>query len=293
MLRYSLLHAPSILGLKPTGVDRMPDALRLTGLHDALGGSFAGSMPAPPFDPERDSKTLLLNPFAIREYSQKLAEEVGRLVKSGRVPVVLGGDCSVLIGNLLALRRMGRYGLFFIDGHADFYLPEVEPSGEAASMELAFVTGRGPGVLADIDGLRPLVQDEDTVVFGCRDEAEAAREGSPDVRQSGMLVFSLEDLQRLGVRTAAAKALAWLLEKPIRGFWIHLDVDALDDAVMPAVDYRMPGGLSSEELAGVLTVLRLSGRFIGIDVTIYNPNLDPDGSAARNLTNILMKGLVG
>lgn len=148
-------------------------------------------------------------------------------------------------------------------------------------------------MLADIDGLRPLMHDEDTVVFGCRDEAQAAHEGSPDVRRSGMLVFSLEDLKRIGVRTAAATALAWLLEKPVNGFWIHLDVDVLDDGVMPAVDYRMPGGLSPEELAEVLSVLKLSRRIIGIDVTIYNPHLDPDGSAARTLTAVLVKGLVG
>jgi arginase len=292
MLPFSIIHAPSALGLRPTGVDRLPDALRAAGLHDALGGSFEGSVVAP-FDPRRDPNTLVLNALAIREYSQRLAEEVGRLVRSGRVPVVLGGDCSILIGNMLALRRMGRYGLFFIDGHADFYLPEVEPSGEAASMDLAFVTGRGPRMLADIDGLRPLVRDEDTVVFGYRDAVQAEREGSPDVRHTRMLVLSLEDVRQPGVLTAATNALAWLREKPISGFWIHLDADVLDDAAMPAVDYRMPGGLSPDELAGVLRILTESQQVAGVDVTIYNPNLDPDGSAARSLTNVLVKGLAG
>ena len=60
---------------------------------------------------------------------------------------MLGGDCSILLGNLLALRRRGRYGLLFVDGHADFYHPEANPNGEAASMDLAFATGRGPEVL--------------------------------------------------------------------------------------------------------------------------------------------------
>jgi len=293
MLPFSILHAPSVLGLKPSGVDRLPDALRTAGLHDALGGSFEGSVAAPPFDSRRDPKTLLLNPFAIQEYSRRLAEEVGRIVRTDRLPVVLGGDCSILIGNLLALRRMGRYGLFFIDGHADFYLPEVEPNGEVASMDLALVTGRGPGVLADLDGLKPLVRDEDTVVFAYRDAVQAERDGSPDVRQSRMLVLSLEDVRQLGVRTAATTALAWLLEKPIGGFWIHLDADVLDDAVMSAVDYRMPGGLSPEDLAGALSVLVSSGRVVGLDVTIFNPNLDPEGTGARSLTNVLVKGLVG
>jgi arginase len=87
-------------------------------------------------------------------------------------------------------------------------------------MDLAIVTGRGPGVLADIDGLRPLARDEDTVVFGCRDEYQAEREGSPDVRQTEMHVFSLEDVHRLGVRSATTDALTRLLNNPVSGFWI-------------------------------------------------------------------------
>jgi arginase len=87
----------------------------------------------------------------------------------GEFPVVLGGDCSIMLGCLLALRRRGRHGLLFLDGHADFYQPEAEPDGEAASMELALATGRGPVVVTDLEGRRPLVRDEDVVVLGRRD----------------------------------------------------------------------------------------------------------------------------
>ena len=71
------------------------------------------------------------------------------MLDAGDIPIVLGGDCSILLGNLLALRGRGRYGLLFIDGHADFYQPDAEPNGEAASMDLALATGRGPHVVAD------------------------------------------------------------------------------------------------------------------------------------------------
>jgi arginase len=80
--------------------------------------------------------------------------------------VVLGGDCSILLGNLLALKRRGRYGLLFMDGHADFYNPEANSNGEAASMELALATGRGPDVLTSIESSGPLVNDQDVVAFG-------------------------------------------------------------------------------------------------------------------------------
>lgn len=57
--------------------------------------------------------------------------------------MVLGGDCSILLACMLALKERGVYGLAHVDAHADFYQPEAEPAGEAASMDLALVVGRG------------------------------------------------------------------------------------------------------------------------------------------------------
>lgn len=155
MSEYTILEAPSNLGLWPGGVERLPDALREAGLPAMLGADSAGRVNPPPYDSRRDPETHLLNGDAIRAYSVSLAGAVAPLIEQGRFPVVLGGDCSILLGAALALRRLGRYGLFFIDGHADFYQPEAEPRGEVASMELALVSGRGPAVLADIDDLGP------------------------------------------------------------------------------------------------------------------------------------------
>ena len=123
----------------------------------------------PPYNTERDPETLLLNPNRLRDYARQLAETVTEVLQQHKFPIVLGGDCSNVIGCMLALRRMGRYGLFFIDGHADFYQAEANPNGEVASMDLAIVSGRGPNILTNIDSLRPLVRDEDIVVFGYRD----------------------------------------------------------------------------------------------------------------------------
>jgi arginase len=106
-------------------------------------------------------------------------------------PIVLGGDCSILIGCMLALRRLGKYGLFFIDGHADFYQPEAEPNGEVASMELAIVSGSGPSILTDIDGLKPLVQDKDIIAFGYRDTEEQKEYASQDIQETSINAFTL------------------------------------------------------------------------------------------------------
>jgi arginase len=281
----SIIDAPSDLGLRRTGIDRLPEALRGAGLLEGLPDvRWAGRLPVPPYIPIRDASTKILNPDGIRSFSLSLAERVAFSLDLGRFPLLLGGDCSILLGAALALRRRGRFGLFFLDGHADFYSPETEPNGELASMELAVVTGRGPAALADLDGRGPLMREEDIVVFGFRDADSAAEYGSPDVRRTAMNVFDLGEVRGLGAGAAARQGLRALEASGVEGFWIHLDADVLNDDDMPAVDYRMPDGLSPEELSEALAVVLSSPLAVGMEVTIYNPSLDDRvQSAARVL----------
>jgi arginase len=193
---------------------------------------------------------------------------------------------------MLALRRRGRYGLFFLDGHADFYQPESSPTGAVSDM-VAIVTGYGPEVLSDIEGRRPLVREKDVIVFGYRDAEEAASYGSPDVRDTPMAVYDLARAQALGAEAAAIQALdRFRGHSEVAGFWIHLDADILDDAVMPAVDYRLPGGLSATELSMILRTLMESGKAVGAEITVFNPALDQDGSIARRFVRSIAEGLV-
>jgi arginase len=289
MRKLAVLDAPSILGLRPSGVENLPDALKSAGLLDRLGAEYGGRVDAPEYRAARDPKTMVLNADGIREFSKRLAASVAGLLQTNRFPIVLGGDCSILIGNLLALRRIGRHGLFFIDGHADFYQPAASTTGQVADMGLAIVSGRGPEILADIDGLRPLARDKDIVLFGNRDADQAKSYGSQDVNESYIHVFDLQKIQDMGISLASTEALAKLSEP--EGFWVHLDVDVLNDEVMPAVDYRLPGGLGYEELAQLLQAVVGSGRAVGMDLTIFNPNLDPGGTLARRLVLTPAAGL--
>ncbi len=289
--RFAILEAPSILGLFPKGVETLPDALLEAGLARRLDAIHAGRVEPLPYSTERDAETQMLNPRAIADYSVMLANAVGGVLTGGKVPIVLGGDCSILLGCLLALRRRGRYGLLFLDGHADFYQAEAEPNGEAASMDLALVTGRGPAVVSNLEGRSPLVRDEDVVAFGRRDAAEAAKHGSARVEDTLIRMMDLDAIRRTGEQICVERAAAHLSVPGIDGFWIHLDADVLDDAVMPAVDYRMPDGLSWDELAIVLQVAIATGRVAGIDITIFNPKLDADGAIAREFVDVLAKAL--
>jgi arginase len=289
---FAVLHAPSILGLRPTGVERLPEALEAAGLSERIGAEYAGRIDPSPYDPTRDPETGILNGTALREFSLRLADAVSVQLHRGRFPVVLGGDCSNLIGCMLALRRLGRHGLFFVDGHADFYQPEAEPNGEVASMDLAIVSGRGPAVLTDIDGLKPLVRETDIVAFGYRDAEQQREYGSQDIRETAIHAFPLDDVRTLTAPVAAELAAETLRRSGVGGIWIHLDADVLDDGIMPAVDYRLPGGLSWEELSATLRALMATGRAIGLNVGIFNPDLDEEGAMARRFTACLVDGLV-
>lgn len=293
MPQFTIIDAPSILGLRPTGVQHLPDALKAAGLMNELRAQYNGRVFPLPYSSERDKSTLLLNPDSVRSFSLQLADAVTFALHKKLFPLVLGGDCSILIGNLLALRRLGRYGLFFIDGHADFYQPEASPTGEVADMDLAIVSGRGPDILTNIDGLKPLVQDQDIIVFGYRDAEQSAGAGSQDVHDTTMHVFDLQYVRKSGmISTAASEAAEILVNDELDGFWIHLDADVLDDSIMPAVDYRLGGGgFNFTELSGLLKTLVISGRAVGMDITIFNPLLDLDGTITQRFVSSLVRGL--
>jgi len=290
---YSVIDAPSILGLRPTGVELLPKALRAAGLLERLNAEYGGIVaPSSPYNHSRDEETKLLNAEAIKEHSLKLAEAVKRQLHKNKFPIVIGGDCSILIGNLLALRRLGRYGLFFIDGHSDFYLPEESPTGEVSDMDLAIVSGYGPEILSNLDHLKPLAKEQDIVVFGYRDSSQSTQYGCQDIKKTTMInAVELVDVKKLGLKNTASLGIQTLLKNELSGFWIHLDADVLDDSIMPAVDYRLPDGITFPELSNLLKLLLLSKKAVGISVTIFNPTLDKDDSITRNFVSSIVEGL--
>jgi arginase len=103
--QYAIVEAPSVLGLRPTGVERLPDALIGAGFDTQLRARRVGRVEPPPYEYGRDPEILMLNPQGIADYTPKLADAIGEVLDTGDFPVVLGGDCSIVLGGLLALRR--------------------------------------------------------------------------------------------------------------------------------------------------------------------------------------------
>ncbi|RUW92542.1 arginase family protein [Mesorhizobium sp. M7A.F.Ca.US.010.02.1.1] len=287
---YAILEAPSTLGLATDGVERLPDRLLDLGLAERIQARRAGRLAVPAKDPTPDPETGTLNARAIAQWSPQLADAVEAVLDAGGFPVVLGGDCTIVLGSALAFRRRGRYGLLFIDGNADFFQPEAEPNGEGASMDLAFVTGYGPSLLTDIEGRGPLVRPEDAVAFAYRDHKDQEEYGSQPLPEE-LKVLDLPAVRATGIEAAACEAIDHLTRAELDGFFIHLDADCLDDVIMPAVDFRVLGGLSWDELTAALRLALASGKAVGLEITIYNPRLDEDGSAGRGLADVLAAAL--
>jgi arginase len=288
--QYSIIQAPSILGLRTTGVERLPERLLEHGLAQSLTARVTTPLDALPQQPGRDPETQTLNAHAIAAWSPQLADAVEHVIERGEFPLILGGDCSILLGAMLALKRRGRFGLLYLDGHADFYQPDAEPTGEAASMDLALATGYGPELLTNIEGRRPFVRAEDTVLFGYRDGDLLRQHGSQSPPPE-LLGMDLATLRRVGFEQATRAALERVTRAELDGFFIHFDADCLHDDIMPAVDYRQADGLSADEARSMLQAALTTGRAVGLEVTIYNPALDTDGSAGLELTNILVASL--
>ncbi len=183
------------------------------------------------------------------------------------------------MGCLLALRRLGSTGLVLLDGHTDFW-DLSDGTGELSDSDLWIATGHGPGVISDLEGRGPLVPARACVVYGHRDRALQLRDGSQDVYCEPMLVRGLAELRAVGVEDAANHAAAFLAAASPDRVWLHLDADCLDDELMPAVDWRLDGGLTPSEVVGLARPLVSSGLIAGMDVTIYNPGLDTDDHAA-------------
>jgi arginase len=295
-MKIGLVSAPSNLGLRPPaptsvpGCAKAPEALREAGLHRRLAehGAQERGVVLPGRYADDATRGSLRNQVGIIEHARRLAERIDLLRADGLAPLVLGGDCSILVAAGLSLRRApGRYGLVHLDGHTDFRNPGN--SGECASLageDLAAAVGLHWPAIADIDGLNPYFSPADTAHAGCRDDDEEFQEATALLGAA----LPASHIRRLGVEQAAGKILDVAGRAGLEGFWIHLDVDILDSGVMPAVDSPDPGGLSAAELTGLLAAL--APRAVGAQVTVFDPDLDPDGSHARLLTDILVSGVV-
>jgi arginase len=293
-----IIAAPCNLGLRPLtpgrepGTWRAPEALRAAGLETRLRPAHVTRLARPPYSFDAMPGSRIRNGPTLRAYSQTVADAVAAALDRNAFPLVVGGDCSLMLGGLLGARRRGPTGLVHVDGHADFFHPgNYDPAarlGSVAGMDLALATGRGEATLANWGPrLTPLVADRDAVQIGERGTKDA-NYPFHDMAKTAIRQFTIETIQAEGVEKVAAQALAAVSP---RRLWLHVDLDVLDQKVMPAVDSPGTPGLDFDQLARLIRTLRASGRIVGANVVIFDPELDPKGDYARGIVDCLATAL--
>jgi arginase len=293
----AIVGAASSIGIRPYDdgtvrhLDRAPRMLRTLGLVDALGARDFGDVSPPPYvDFVRVGKRPR-HESGVAQYSKDLARRVADASAEGSFVLVLGGDCSVVLGCLLGVKqRTSPVGLLYIDAHCDFATPEESRTGSVASMCAALAVGRGNSPLARLT-VDPLVQATHLALVGRRDEALGDVYGQSALPKLGVLDLPHHVVRKRGPGTIAAHTLTSLASRGAERFWIHLDADVLDPTVMPAVDSPELNGLLGDELVALLGFLVADPRTIGMELTIYDPGLDGDGSSGRTLVSLLEQSL--
>jgi arginase len=274
-----------------TGEARAPAALRAAGLLDNLRrfgdvvdyGDVRFAAPTP----HRDPAGGIIAPLVLADMVASVRLAVERVLRDGRLPLVIGGDCPLLLGCLAAARDVyGRIGLLFADGHEDAWPPRQSTTGEAADMELGLALGlTEANDLPQLQSILPLVLPGDVAMLGPRDGQEILEAGVPSVAPSVAMIA--DSALRHGDIAVTVTSQLMRLRENTDHWWFHLDLDVLATDALPAVRYQQPGGLEWAELEALTgAALRVPG-LAGWDITIYNPDLDPDGSGAARIVSFL------
>jgi arginase len=139
--------------------------------------------------------------------------------------------------------------------------------------------------LDDLAPLLPLVRGKDVVVLGPRDRDELAAASIPSLRST---VTFLDDRDLLATDlVTTASVVTQQVHAISNRWWFHLDLDALATESFSAIRYPQPGGLSWPELELITSAALRTPGLAGWNITIYNPDRDPDGSGAARIVSFL------
>lgn len=288
-LSWELVGVPYTSMREPGGIDRAIGVLRGAGLADALarhGVADGGDLELEAPSGSR-GRSGLLNEAALGRLVVTARAAVELAHSRGRLPLLVGGDCPVLLGPLAALGgASGGAGLAMIDGHEDAWPPPLSPTGEASDSELGIALGLVGDPLPDpLDRWVPLVDPAAVALLGPRDAEEVAAGGAESLRARVALFAEAEELLERGPDRRIELALARLTCDRL---WLHVDLDALRSVDFAAVDYPQPGGLDWHSLRRLIAGAVADPRFAGASVVIYNPDLDPDREGARSIIKLLV-----
>lgn len=295
--KVKIIGAPMDLGADRRGVDMGPSVVRIAGLNKKIRdlgyevedlGNVTVKLAETSRKGDKNAKYLR----EVAEANEELAAMTYSVLQSGAMPVILGGDHSIAIGSVAGIskyyRELGqRVGIIWIDAHLDMNTPETSPSGNIHGMPLAVLLGVGLPELTEIGGFSPKVYPEDCVIIGARDVDSGERELA---RKLGVKVFSMSDLDELGMARAIEQAIEIASRNTI-GFHATFDIDFVDPNYAPGVGTPVPGGGTYRESHLAMEKIFASGKALSIEVTEINAVLDTGNKTGELGTELILSAL--
>jgi arginase len=288
--KIALLGSPTSAAAMSVGHEGAPAALRSAGIVDRLRAigyevTDLGDDPVQLFQIDEESPRAR-NVARVIQSLEALKPRVEQAVKSGALPVILSGDCSIALATIAGARRYFRHiSMIYMDRDADLNIPATSPSGCVDGMVVSHIVGRGAAELVRFWGEPPLIREPDVALFGVA-RLDPAEQGVLD--RTPLRRYLAADVERLGPAAAAQVAI-----ERIHGngneFILHLDVDVIDG--FEATDYPGAGGLTLEQVREALGVFAKQKHLAAIEVAGYNPTKDPDAKGAKLVVDLLTEVL--
>lgn len=281
----SLIGVPTDIGAGHLGARMGPDALRIAGLGSALvargvdvidRGNLAG--PANPWLPPVDGYRHL---DAVVAWNRALMDAVETELRTGRLPIVLGGDHCLGVGSITAVARHCRatgkkLRIVWLDAHADFNTHEVTPSGNLHGMPVACLCGLGPEPLVRLGGDAPAIRPDQIRQIGIRSVDQGEKRL---VKDYGLDIYDMRYIDEVGMKRAMEEALEDLDDDT--HLHVSFDVDFLDPSIAPGVGTTVPGGPNYREAQLVMEMIADTGRMGSLDIVELNPALDTRNTTAE------------
>lgn len=280
--QLSVIGVPMDLGQERRGVDMGPSAIRYAGLverlqHMGYHMTDRGDIQINRPTVDEEGQNPLKNWQEVSKANALLSECVSDVLENQQFPLILGGDHSIAIGTLAGIaKHFHHLGVIWFDAHGDLNTANTSPSGNIHGMPLAASLGYGHESLTEIAGYSPKVQPENLVIIGARslDEGERAL-----IRERGIGIYTMHDIDRLGMAVVMQKAIDDLREKT-DGIHLSLDLDGLDPQDAPGVGTPVIGGISYRESHLAMEMLAASNMITSTEFVEVNPILDVGNKTA-------------
>lgn len=284
--RIALLGAPVSAAALAPGGEGAPASLRQAGLvsrFQLIGYEVTdmGDDPVRAYEIDEESPRAR-NVRSVLAALEALRSRVETAVKSGALPVILSGDCSVALAVVAGLRRYFRnVSLLYADADADLQTPATTPSGCVDGMVVSHLVGRGASEMVRFYSEPPLVREPDLALFGVS-RLDPAEEQA--LQTSPLRRYLADDIRRKSPAKAASEAIE-RIHGGTHEFVLHFDVDVI--AGFPATNLPSSEGLNIEELREAFSIFAAQPHLAAIEITGYNPSKDSDASCANLLVNFL------